>query len=143
MSAADPLPDPSTRRRSYSFADLVAAEEAQVKAGTADGCADTCLCHGGHVCVRIAHPHDPASDVVPHVGRMPDGQLIQWVCTDPEQRALTADDHAAISLRARVEHTRALLDGIDRDVLRAFLDGDGGNLPKPAQPAHPVQVTGQ
>ena len=75
-----------------TFAELVAAEEAQVAAGTAEGCGATCGCHGNLICIRATHPHDPGADmgpgkprgdVVPHVGRDDSGQLVQWVCPCP------------------------------------------------------------
>ncbi len=76
--------------RAWTLADVVAAEQAQVAAGS-DGCGYSCHCHGDITCLRTPHPHDPDQDmgedrprgnVVPHVGRDPQGQLVQWVCTD-------------------------------------------------------------
>lgn len=86
-----------------SFADRIAAEEAQVLAGSLPGCGFACPhgCHGDQVCIRVEHPHHgdhwrdsagvylPGGDVpegaefvpehrVPHVGRGPDGELVQW-----------------------------------------------------------------
>ncbi len=119
------------RRQPLTLGGLVAAEEAKVKAG-ADGCGFTCLCHGGVTCVRAAHPHDPDADmgegkpkgnVVPHVGRTADGALVQWVCTDPAAQALTADQHAQAAADARTAHTRAVLEGLDPETVRAFLAG--------------------
>jgi hypothetical protein len=125
--------DPELPRRAATpptFADLIAAEAAAVKAGTAQPCGDTCLCHGGHTCARATHPHNPDADlgdgkprgnVAPHAGYTADGDLVQWTCTDPATRALTADQHAATAAQARADHSRDLLDSIDPDMLRAKL----------------------
>ncbi len=116
------------RRQPPTFADLVAAEEEKAKAG-AQACGYTCLCHGGHTCIRLAHPHDPGQDmgegaprgnVVPHVGRDADGALVQWTCTDPTQQAMTVDDHAKAAADAKTAHAKALLDGLDLDTLKAL-----------------------
>lgn len=134
------MTDQATRSRFSppTFADLIAVEHRQVQAG-AQGCGDTCLCHGGVTCVRLAHPHDPDADmgttdtgqqrprgnVVPHAGYGLDGQLVQWTCTDPATRALTADDHAAAKMQAQVDHSRAVLDALDPGVLREYLTAKG------------------
>lgn len=67
-----------------STADLVAAEKAQIAAGTATACGYTCADHGGHVCERVT-THDG-----PHVATQPGGDLIQW-----HPPCLTADEVAA------------------------------------------------
>lgn len=123
-----PLPPELVRRR-HGLADVIAAEQQQVAVG-ADACGFTCLCHGGIACLRVAHPHDPRHDwgdgrplgnVVPHVGLNPGGDLVQWVCADPQQQAMTAQDHAQVAQQARETHTRALVDGLDLDTLRAIV----------------------
>lgn len=124
---ADSLHDP---RRPPTFAEIVADEAEQVKAGAADPCDDTCLCHGGIACVRLAHPHDPDADmgegaargnVVPHAGYDPDGQLVQWTCHDPATRVMTAADHAHALAQARIDHTQTLIGSLDPKVWQEFV----------------------
>lgn len=122
-------PSPPLGLRPMSLADIAAAEEAQVTAGS-DGCGYYCKCHGKYTCARLVHPHDPTAgmgddkppgNVVPHVGRDDEGNWVQWVCTDPAMQAMTDADHEQVAVQARAEHTRALLATLDPAVLRAFI----------------------
>lgn len=104
---------------------VLAAEQAAIAAGAA-ACGFTCQCHGGYTCLRT-DPHDRS----PHVGRQPDGALVQWgvdECPTPEQ--LAAIEAEAAKVRAAA--TRALFDSIDPallvQLLREQLQKDGGHL---------------
>ena len=101
-----------------SSADLMEAEAARAKAGT--GCGHTCpgACHGGHTCLREPHDED-----APHVGRAPDGQLVQWIgpCDDDTHSAALV--HAEQVKADNAQRTRDFLAGLDPDVLRDFLNG--------------------
>jgi len=140
-----PLPPELTRRHQpTSFADLIAAEEAQVKAGSMPGCGYRCPagCHGEQQCIRVEHVHHGdhwrdgagvylpgedrpegaafiAEDRVPHVGRGPDGELVQWC--GPHLTAEQIAEAKAQTEADRAEATRAFLAGLDPGVLREFL----------------------
>jgi hypothetical protein len=63
-----------------SPADVLAAEQALIEAGTAMACGRVCdwTCHGDLACLRAVHPQAPDS-MTPHLGHDAEGQLIQWV----------------------------------------------------------------
>jgi hypothetical protein len=131
--------------RAPTFADLIAAEAAQVVAGRAAGCRKRCDdgCHGALTCIRAQHPHRPEgepdpetgdplpAEVAPHVGYGPDGQLVQWTCLPGDHDGLTADERAArraeVDAAAKAEATKALLDSVDPALLVKMLR-DGGHL---------------
>lgn len=115
--------------RPPGLADVVDAEQARVQSGE-PGCGYQCLCHNCGPCLRVVHPHDPHADmgpgrpkgdVAPHAWRDATGTLIQWVCTDEAQQAMTAADHADALATAQAEHTRAVLSSLDPAELRAHL----------------------
>lgn len=130
-----------------TFAGIVADEQEKVAAGAA-ACGQTCDdgCHGPLVCVRTAHPHDPAADrgthpvtgqpqpagnVSPHAAFGPDGALTQWTCLPGDHDGLTADQRAAKRAAelaaARDAATRTLLGQIDPALLVSLLR-EGGHL---------------
>lgn len=93
-------------------------------------CGASCACHGGILCLRAEHPHDhdadmgpgqPRGNVSPHLGRGADGQLVQWLHTDQHGPVLTAGQVAEQAAAARREHTVAMLESLDLDVLAAAL----------------------
>jgi hypothetical protein len=100
---------------------LVLQLEQEMAAG-GRACGARCACHGNIRCLRAAHPHD-VDDAHPHLGRGPDGQLVQWVHTDQHGPFLTAGEVAEQAATARREHTLAMLETLDLDVLRAALGG--------------------
>ena len=131
--------------RAPTFADLIAAEAAQVIAGRTPGCGKRCDdgCHGDLTCIRAEHPHRPEgephpdtgepqpAEIVVHAGYGPGGELVQWTCLPGDHDGLTDEQRAArraeAAAAARVEATSSLLDSVDPDLLIQMLR-DGGYL---------------
>lgn len=107
-----------------------------VAAGRTPGCGYTCDCHGGYVCIRAEHPHDPDADmgpgkprgnVAPHIGLLPDGNRVSWCgpcppeLTDKSGAPVTAEQmeqHAAAERAAALE---ALIASVGAEALAAAL----------------------
>jgi len=95
-------------------------EMERIAAGHA-ACGSSCSCHGGVECIREEHPHEPGN-VVPHVGRSDNGELVQWVHTTAEGPILSQEQVDQAATEARREHTRTVLAGLDPEMLRAALN---------------------
>ena len=108
------------RNQPPTFTDVINAEDAQVKSGNATGCAHTCpgACHGGHTCLRATHGDDVA-----HVGRQPDGSLVQWIAPCDEDTHAAAQAAAGQAKADRAAQTRAFLGSLDADVIADFFGG--------------------